>query len=133
MDRSYNPTEGKFRRTCTNPNCNQPFWGRQDQLYCAQRCKNQVNNKKWRLQNPKLTEKEKEIRRNHRILLELAKTHGYDKWHSLTILKASGFNGTLMHSYSETLIGDKQPCNVITLFDTKLYTTTTHFQIKTKL
>jgi hypothetical protein len=121
MDRIYDPTLGKFRRTCTNPNCNQQFWGRKDQLYCDRRCKNQVNNARWRMENPKLNDKEKELRKNHRILLGLAEQNGYNNWFSKAALKEKDFNGSLYHSYAEDMITDKLPCKIITLFELKLY------------
>lgn len=118
---TYDSSTGKYRRTCFNPNCVKHYWGRKDQQYCSLRCKNQVNNAKWRIDNPKLTDLEKEIRRNYRVLSEIARTNGYNKWLAQTILAKEGFNGKLYHSYTESVLDAGTHCKVISIFDLKLY------------
>jgi hypothetical protein len=129
LSKVYDSSTGKFRKTCVNPNCNEPFWGRKDQQYCGRRCKNQVNNAKWRAENPTLKETERLIRLNYRILVGLIKAHGVNKWLNKTILNNTGFNGKLYHSFSEKILKDSTACKVLQIFDLQLYVSTTQILI----
>jgi hypothetical protein len=119
--KEFDSKTGKFKGKCQFVPCGEEFWGRKDQKYCGRKCKNQVGNGKWREKNPKLLEKEKQLRHNYEIIKTVAEIQGYKKWFDSSVLVAHNFNGELFHSYKKVNLSAGESGDCIEIFDHKIY------------
>ncbi len=73
--------------TCKN--CNEVYEGRRNQIYCSLKCKNEVNNAKYRKSHEKLQNSTKIILNNSKILKRLYDLIKEDRIH-MSILERKG-------------------------------------------